>query len=417
MRFVARIGAITTASILACGSLGAAQPTEQTSPPSTSDQTQTTPEPNPNDTVPTSPSPSPSQPPQSSTTPSPTGQPSDTETSPGPSSPTQGGASNPLENVTCEVISSDDSTAIVTIPNAEEGDVVTVGDTTTTLDSNSQVKVTAQEGTSLELELRRDGASYDNTCTVTVGPGDSESPSEPPAPSEDNTSSQKPTPSPDPPTTPPPDPTTTPPAPTTEPTTPSEQPSQGTSGNGSGNTSVPGPVPSTPQPTPSTPPAQTAPAQPVPPPSAPSSSNNSYIPTPAAPTTQSSAHASGQTDRAPVDIRQYSDNPQYQLPQVWRTETNTGSRLIMPEPRDRGVQEPELETLPPASDEEIDAIKAQLSSPDHGNRLHSEDEHIAGESDGRFSGAVSWWLFSGIIGVLVLGTGIWWTVSRRKPKH
>src|SRR5690625_1276774 len=128
MRFVARIGAITTASILACGSLGAAQPTEQTSPPSTSDQAQTTPEPNPDDTVPTSPSPSPSQPPQSSTTPSPTGQPSDTETSPGPSSPTQGGASNPLENVTCEVISSDDSTAIVTIPNAEEGDVVTVGE-------------------------------------------------------------------------------------------------------------------------------------------------------------------------------------------------------------------------------------------------------------------------------------------------
>src|SRR5699024_12367579 len=121
---------------------------------------------------------------------SPTGQHYVTETSPGPWSPTQGGASNPPENVTCEVISSDDSTTIVTIPNAEEGYVVTVGDTTTTLVSNSQVKVTAQEGTSLELELRRDGASYDNTCTVTVGPGDSESPSEPPAPSEDNTSSQ-----------------------------------------------------------------------------------------------------------------------------------------------------------------------------------------------------------------------------------
>src|SRR5699024_10058571 len=134
IRFLPRIGPNTPARVLACVSLGAAQPTEHTSPASTREQTHTTPDPNPNDTVPTSPSPSPSQPPQSTTTPSPTGQPSDTETSPAPSSPTQGGASNPLENVTCEVISSDDSTAIVTIPNAEEGDVVTVGDTTTTLD-------------------------------------------------------------------------------------------------------------------------------------------------------------------------------------------------------------------------------------------------------------------------------------------
>src|SRR5699024_12635317 len=96
--------------------------------------------------------------------------------------------------------------------------------TTTTQKPKPQIKETSQKTTSLELKQRREGFSYDNTCTVTVGPGYTESPSEPPAPSEDNTSSQKPTPSPDPPTTPPPDPTTTPPAPTTEPTTPSEQP-------------------------------------------------------------------------------------------------------------------------------------------------------------------------------------------------
>ncbi len=89
----------------------------------------------------------------------------------------------------------------------------------------------------------------------------------------------------------------------------------------------------------------------------------------------------------------------------------------MPEPRDAGVQEPDLETLPPVSDEELDAIKARLSSPDQGNRLHSEDEHVADTSNSNFSGTVSWWLLSGMIGVLVLGTGIWWTVSRRKPKH
>lgn len=89
----------------------------------------------------------------------------------------------------------------------------------------------------------------------------------------------------------------------------------------------------------------------------------------------------------------------------------------MPEPRDAGVQEPELETLPPVSDDELDAIKARLSSPDHGNRLHNDEEHVAGENDGRLTGTASWWLFSGIIGVVILGTGIWWTISRRKPKH
>ena len=400
MRLIARLGTITTAGVLACGSLGAAQPSEQLSSPTVSDQTQEqTPQGSgPNNTAPTPQEP---QPAQSSSTPTTTEQPSPTDPSSSPSSPTNDETSDEPKTIQCKVSSFANGVATIDIPEANEGDLVEIGDKTQTIGAQPHIKIDAEQHTTLQLTLWEGEENLYGKCNVTIPPE----------------------------ATPKPTNTTTSPThdPTTDPTTPSEHPSEEPSDNGSGNSSAPEPepipstepepVPSTTPPAPGTPPAQTAPAQPVPPPSAPSSNSNTYVPESPAPTTQPRPHSSSQTNRTPVDMRQYSDNPQYQLPQLWRTETNTGSRLIMPEPRDAGVQEPELETLPPVSDDELDAIKARLSSPDHGNRLHNDEEHVAGENDGRLTGTASWWLFSGIVGVVILGTGIWWTISRRKPKH
>src|SRR5690625_7903733 len=87
----------------------------------------------------------------------------------------------------------------------------------------------------------------------------------------------------------------------------------------------------------------------------------------------------------------------------------------MPRPRSTEQQEPDLETLPPVSEEELDAIKARLSSPDRADQPGGEVNNA--EIDRRLSQRNTWWVFSGITGLVGLGAALWWATTRRKRKH
>lgn len=196
--------------------------------------------------------------------------------------------------------------------------------------------------------------------------------------------------------------------------------------------------PEEPPETTSPPPTQTAPVSPTPEPSSPAPSNpQSTRPGPSspdhatghpqpAPTSQhpsQNAPPPSQSDAAtpqpstgePRDIRQFSDNPRYLLPQLFGIDSQHGSRLIMPRPRSTEQQEPDLETLPPVSEEELDAIKARLSSPDRADQPGGEVNNA--EIDRRLSQRNTWWVFSGITGLVGLGAALWWATTRRKRKH
>lgn len=89
----------------------------------------------------------------------------------------------------------------------------------------------------------------------------------------------------------------------------------------------------------------------------------------------------------------------------------------MPRPRDAENESPELETLPPVSEDELNAIKARHSAPENGNGLGPDDELVSTDGNTGLSTAGSVWLWSGGTCTVLVGLGIWWALSRRKPQH
>lgn len=89
----------------------------------------------------------------------------------------------------------------------------------------------------------------------------------------------------------------------------------------------------------------------------------------------------------------------------------------MPGPRDSESQPNELETLPPVSEDELDAIKAQQATQDNGQGVNSDDELTGTDIGQRLSDSQSWWLLSTVAGIVVLGGGIWWAVSTHRNRQ
>lgn len=166
------------------------------------------------------------------------------------------------------------------------------------------------------------------------------------------------------------------------------------------------------QPPPPRPSTSQAPVEPAPP----TQNNNrgNDDPAPAAPVPQPPSQES--TSPVEREIRQHSDNPRHLLSRIWNTDSHNGSGLIMPRPRDHSAEATELETLPPVSEDELDAIKARVSTPDKGNGLASDDL-LRADVNERLTHSDTWWLVSSIVGLGVLGAGVWWAVARRKPRH
>lgn len=387
MKRAGRIGTIATAILVAVASLGASQPPVE-------EQSQT-----------------PTEPASSSAEPVPSVS-QESDTAQGPSSPdaeetdaevgddTEGSTpADPVE-LRCDFQPQEGPAVDVVFQDDVEYDemVIKIGGIPVDPDSidGTTVQLSPEDADQkIELNLLDDG-ELKGTCDATV-PGDDEPDS--PSPTEE-----------------PSDPETSPtPAPPTEPSdeptgNPTENPTTGTPG------SVAPPPPSQAPSDPPSSPQQTAPAEQAPPASAPSRTNN-WDNSPQNSPEPTQRDSSQQSEPEERNIRQYSQNPRHLLSQLLGTDSHNGSRLIMPRPRDAENESPELETLPPVSKDELNAIKARHSAPENGNGLGPDDELVSADGNTGLSTAGSVWLWSGGTCTVLVGLGIWWALSRRKPQH
>lgn len=261
---------------------------------------------------------------------------------------------------------------------------------------NTAISVDRHDATeALLIELWDDNGQRADTCVVAAQPLPSPSPEEPEPSDPSPTESDEPTVQPQPTETESTSPTPTPTPP------PSSSPAES-----------PQPTPSDTQPpseqsTPSTTEQSQQPPSP-------------YTPSPPAPSgheQQPEAPTSSPDQPVSRNIRPYSDSPRYLLPQFFGMNSHRGSPLIMPRPRD-GEQPPtSFETLPPISEDELDAIKAQLSSPGRADHSTTTDELQSAEINDRLVSGNSWWLLAGITAVVCAGAGAWWVLSQRKRRH
>ena len=249
-----------------------------------------------------------------------------------------------------------------------------------------------EAGGTATLELW-ENESLTGECDNTIPPATSEPPPPPSTESPDPPETDEPTPTETESSTPPTSPT---PSPSPTPTTPSETPSESQT------------------PTPSASPSASSPS------TAPSDSPMSTRPT-ARPenTTQGSAqrpHSPVQQQPeaiGPRNIRQYSNDPRYLLHQLLGIPGQSGSELIMPRPRNADQGPPDLETLPPVSEDELEAIKARLTAPNRADR--PANDQVAAADEQTSNPASTWlWLLPSFIVVAGLGGVTFWLLKRRQ---
>lgn len=359
MKFPARVGVVLTAGLLACGAVPAAH----------------------------------------AATTSPTAQP--------PSDQAQQETPASALKLSCQ-LGMDNNTATITFSPEVPFDELTVsvdGQAVAPqeIHGNSVVLETPESGGTATLELW-ENESLNGECDQTLPPTAVEpTPSEPPpsepsnpsgtvdpTPTESDSPTQSTSPTPD----PTPDPPTTAP-PTTPPTT--------TPPTGATPTESPTPKPSSPSPN--------------------ATSNDSPGPTTSTTRPESTPHRPAQRPQAPAQqqpehigpriIRQFSNDPRHLLHQLIGNSGHTGSELVMPRPRNDDQGPPDLETLPPVSEDELEAIKARLSAPHRADQ--PSGSHVATADDQTSHQASMWlWLLSSLIVVSGLGGVTFWLLKRRQ---
>lgn len=125
-----------------------------------------------------------------------------------------------------------------------------------------------------------------------------------------------------------------------------------------------------------------------------------------------------QASAVPAEFRPFAESPRYLLPHLLGTRSaQRGSALILPQPQSPHDRARELETLPPVSEDELEAIKAQLSSPGRADTTTSAPHFQGAGPNERVSGTSSWWLVSALTALFgVAGCG-WLYWYRRKRRH
>lgn len=406
MKLHLRLGTATLAGVFALSAIGAGQAEIENTPETTTPEASPTAPQVPKIAETTDNEPSiesqdrePSESPQPETTDSSTSVPP--EAPPPPSDDES--ADEPLKDTECSLVDAQDKEATIAIPEAEANDRVEVsGSDHYRVDDSSQVVVPYSDATAtLALTVWHGVVQEFAECSVTIS-------DDTPQPTVDPPSSPEETPSDD------PEPTETTPTDTSQPpdtpvpsSPPPSEPSETapSSGGAAPSPETTGPAEVPPQQPPST---SQAPVEQAPP------QDGGWDPAPSAePVPQPSNQSTNSIER---NIRQHSDNPRHLLSQLWDTDSHDGSGLIMPKPRDNTEGATELETLPPVSENELDAIKARVSTPDKGNGLDA-DEMLRADVNERLAHSDTWWLVSSVIGLVILGAGVWWAVARRKPKH
>src|SRR5699024_1459261 len=158
-----------------------------------------------------------------------------------------------------------------------------------------------------------------------------------------------------------------------------------------------------PSPTPTTPTSPVTPSEPET--SEPATTEPTSAPAPSA------SAAESPTQRR--KIRDYPDHPRHLIPRLFGTENHLGSQLIMPQPRKPGQGPVELETLPPISEDELNAIKAELISPGRANR--TPETLNSSQIDERQVQHSGWWPVIGFLTILASGILLWaFSIWRRR---
>lgn len=202
---------------------------------------------------------------------------------------------------------------------------------------------------------------------------------------------------------------TTPESPATSTPTPSPSPSPNT---------VSPTEPSTPTRTPSTPTTPQPPIASAPPTPYASPPASTPSPSTTATTTPSDDLNAADTERrGPREIRPLAESPRYLLPEIFGMQSHRGSPLVMPGPLDADERASELETLPPISEDELDAIKAQLSSPGHADRTPTGSHVESAAPQEPDAGQGSWWLLGGLTSAVGIGAVLWWALIRYRRNH
>lgn len=241
------------------------------------------------------------------------------------------------------------------------------------------------------------------------------------APPEDQTSTEEPSgSSPSPTATPEPTPTTpTETETTSSPAQPSSPTSTPTREPTASATTPPSPSASRTTPAqPSTSPAMTQPQSPALP-ATPDTTVPEATPDVAAGTGRGPSDQSTETaQQNPRQFRPLAESPRYLLPHLLGTRSaQRGSPLILPQPQSSQDRAGELETLPPISEDELDAIKAQLSSPGRADTAVSAPRVPSAEPEERVSANFSWWFVAGLTALLGVGCGGWLSWHRRRRRH
>jgi len=281
----------------------------------------------------------------------------------------------------------------------EDANTVVIGQT----EAPSAVKVSLGESD--------DGTECDESTPEpsTTPTAEQPPPEESPGPSPSSTATPEPPPT-ESSTEPEPTPTTT------EPSTPNPSPSTQPPAS-----STPPPTPSPSRTTPAQPSTSPAPTQPQSPalPTTPDTTVPEAIPDVAAGTGQGPSDEAPETSQETTrQFRPLAESPRYLLPHLLGTRSaQRGSPLILPQPQNSQDRAGELETLPPISEDELDAIKAQLSSPGRADTAISAPHVPRAEPDERVSANFSWWFVVGLTVLLGVGGYGWLSWHRRRRRH
>lgn len=288
----------------------------------------------------------------------------------------------------------------------------------------------------LEVTLHRDETTT-ATCRLHERPTNNEpepsEPPEPPSPSPSITPSPSPSIAPSPSPTPSPTPSLSPEASETPGATSTPEPSpEAPTSPRPTNTATTSP-PAEPTAPASTPPGDNATSQPATP-----SPEGPYTPAPGpsgATTTSGPAETlpppndtpeSGQdqpatspapTPTGPRVVRNYPLNPRYLLTELLGLNTQHGSGLVMPHPRGAHQPAPELETLPPISEDELDALKASLAAP-HPDETDTSDQFSQSGLNAQLDADDTlWWIPASLAVLAAASAAAWWLLTRRQRKH
>lgn len=90
---------------------------------------------------------------------------------------------------------------------------------------------------------------------------------------------------------------------------------------------------------------------------------------------------------------------------------------MMPEPGDMDPRAEAIETLPPVSEDELDAIKAELASPGRADEQPTNAQAESAATDEQTGFQTWWWMLAVVAIAVTVSAIIWWAWDQRRREH